>query len=463
MKKDLTTGKVFKTIMLFALPLMLGAIFQQFYNMTDSIVVGNYMGANSLAAVNSAGPIVFIVLGFAQGLAQGFTVITSQYYGNGDENGVRRSFATSIILSMIVTVVLTVLSLTTTDWLLEVTNVPAEIYAETKTYMNIIYWGIIAAVYYNLFAGILRSVGNSMAALVFLFVSAVSNIFLDIWFVGYTPLGVAGAAIATVIAQGLSVGLCYLYIIFKYPVLRLHRHDFKMSWAFSLAHFKTGVPMALQMTVIGIGLIVVQGSLNTFGVEAIDAYGVSSKIELILSQPLAATGLAMAAFVGQNYGAGKMDRVKEGFKAAFIIVAVYAVLAAGLTIVTIRALVSVFLPNPSQTIIDYSETYIFAVIPFYLFLGSIFILRNALEGLGQSLIPFIGCVLELVGRFFAAVFLAKAFGFIGICMSAPVAWVLINLLQIPYTIYLFRKPGRIKEFQNIATEKSASVEAPVLP
>lgn len=431
MEKDMTKGNPWKIILLFSLPLLIGNIFQQLYSMVDSIIVGKILGEEALASVGTTGPIVFLVIGFAQGIAAGFSIITSQKYGANDKENVRKSFATSMILCSIITVIITILSLVGTDWLLKTMNVPENIFAQSKLYIMIIFSGFFAAIYYNLFSGVLRAIGDSITPLVTLLVSSLLNILLDILFVGPLKMGVAGAAYATVIAQGLSAIACFIYMYIRYPILRIKKEDVKLDLKFSWSHLRVGLPMALQFSITAVGVIILQSAINNFGSTAIAAFTAASKVEMLVTQPFATLGITMASYCGQNYGANLQDRIKKGIKVATILVLASSVTAAIINIVFGRAFTYLFLDSPSSEMFVYSQQYLVIIALFYPVLGLLYIYRNSLQGLGDSLIPMIGGIGELLARTLVAMLIPATFGYIGLCFASPAAWIAAT---IPLTI-----------------------------
>ena len=287
MEQDMTQGKPLSIILKFTLPLLVGNIFQQFYNMADTIIVGRFVGANALAAVGSTGTVMFLIIGFAQGITAGFTILTSQRYGAKDEKAVRASVANGILLSVLVAILITVVGLSTMKPLLLLMNTPEDIFADAYTYSMLICSGVVACIFYNLFSSLLRAIGNSKVPLFFLVFSACLNVVLDLLLILCFHMGVAGAAIATNISQGVSAVLCLIYIYKNVPVLCPERTQWRLSASDTAYQMRMGIPMALQFSITAIGTILVQAALNLLGSTVVASYSVSCKVEQLVTQPFA--------------------------------------------------------------------------------------------------------------------------------------------------------------------------------
>ena len=312
MVKDLTTGSPARLIIGFSLPLLAGNLFQQFYSMADTIVVGRSIGVDALAAVGSTGAISFLVLGFVIGLTGGFSVVVAQKFGAGDEREVRRAVAMSVYLSVLLTIVLTAVSVLCTRPLLNFMQTPANIYDDAYAYIVVIFAGTGAIIFYNLLSGVLRALGDSRTPLYFLILSSVINVALDLVFILVFGMGVAGAAYATVAAQVLSGLLCLLYMAKKFPILRFHKSDWAWNGRLVVHHLRLGLPMAFQFSVTAIGVMILQGAINGFGSSVVAGYTAASKVEQLTTQPMMTFGITMATYGGQNLGAGRLDRIRQG-------------------------------------------------------------------------------------------------------------------------------------------------------
>lgn len=439
MTKDMTTGNPVKLILFFSIPLLIGNVFQQFYSMVDTIIVGRYVEVQALAAVGVTGSLSFLILGFTFGLTGGFSVIIAQRFGANDEDGLRKSVATSTILSIISTIIITLASMLSAKPVLSLMNTPDDIINDATIYIIIIYAGTCATVFYNMIAGILRSLGDSKTPLYFLILSSILNIILDLFFILNFNMGVRGAAYATVIAQGISGILCLIYALKKYPILRLKKEDWIWDKNFALKHLNVGIPMALQFSITATGVMVLQTALNAFGSTVIAAYTAASKVEQIVTQPGISFGTTMATYCGQNLGAGKYDRIKEGVKKGSIITIMVSIIAAVVLFVFGKSLSTLFISSDQIEALNYSKQYLNTVAIFLPILGMLFIYRNSLQGIGDAFIPMMAGVAELVARVIVAFTLPAFIGYIGICLASPFAWIGATIpMAIKYRILIKR-------------------------
>ena len=434
MTNDMTTGNPVKLILLFSIPLLIGNIFQQFYSMVDTIIVGRFVGVEALAAVGTTSSMVFLVNGFVMGLTSGFAVLISQKYGAKDEAGVKKAVASSITLSIIATIIVTFISVISAKPLLTLMNTPSNIMKDASTYIIILYAGNVAIIFYNMMAAILRALGDSKTPLYFLIVSSVLNIILDLVLIINFKMGVAGAAYATVISQGVSAILCVIYTYKRYKILRLKKDDFKVKKKYYRKHLKVGIPMALQFSITSIGIMTVQSAINIFGSTVIASYAASSKVLQLVMQPAITLGVTMATYCGQNIGAKRYDRIKEGVKKCVQISIITSVISAIILIFLGKYFVMMFVSNPDAEILSYAQQVLNISAIFFIPLGLIFVYRNALQGIGDSFIPMMAGVYELVARAIVAFTLPKVLEFMGICLADPVAW-FAAVIPLAYTYY----------------------------
>ena len=430
MVKNLTKGRELKQIILFALPIFIGNVFQQLYSMGDNIIVGNTLGENAFAGVGATTSLAFLIIGFVQGLTAGFAVKTSQYFGNQDEEKVKASVAASIVLSAILTVVLTIASVLTTMPILRIMQTPEEIIGYSYDYIVIVFAGLGATMLYNLVSSILRALGDSKVPLLFLVMASIINVGLDLLFIIVFKMGVAGAGWATIISQLISGIACAIYMFKKYEILRLSRRHFKMTFKFCWEHLKVGLPMAVQYSIIAIGIMVQQTALNSFGKLYVSAYTASSKIDSIVTQALVAMGSAVATFVGQNYGAGKIDRIKKGVNQAMAVSVGLAIVSGIIVYFGSDILTGLFVENPSAQMLALSKKYLFWQGVFYIGLAVIYVYRNALQGMGYSILTTVGGVVELGMRILASLLLVKVWSYMGLCVSNPCAWLGVDVLYL---------------------------------
>lgn len=422
--KELTKGNPLKLILFFAIPLLIGNLFQQLYTISDTLIVGQTLGVDALAAVGATGSIQFLIIGFAQGLTAGLAIMTAQHFGARDYRKVRESFAASIMISLVVTVILTFLSLYFIKDILVLMQTPKKIEHDAFIFISIILGGIIASMSYNLLANMIRGLGDSRTPLYFLIIAAVVNIILELLFIIVFKWGVAGAGIATIVAQTFSVFLCIIYIIRKIPLLQVHWSDFKsVTWKVIGQHLYVGLPMAFQASIIAIGSIMVQSALNSLGTTAVAATTASSKIDQVATLPMMSFGIAMATFTAQNYGARKYGRILQGVKQCLLVSCTFSIIAGLLIMKFGQEMVMLFVGHSEQKVLDLSQVYFNVNCTFYVVLAVLFIIRYTLQGLGQSIVPTIAGVSELVMRTLAALFLATTFGYAGACFASPLAWI----------------------------------------
>lgn len=439
MTNDLTAGKPLRKIILFTIPIFIGNVFQQLYSMVDAIIVGQTINNDALAGVGATGAISFLIIGFVQGLTAGFAVKTSQLFGAKDDEGVRRSIASSILLGAGLTVVLTAVSVVTTMPLLKLMQTPDDIIGYSYDYIVTIYWGLIATVFYNLGSSVLRAIGDSRTPLVFLVVAAVLNVGLDFLFIVAFKMGVAGAGWATVLSQGVSAIGCFAFLFARFKRFRIRGKHFANPLMFYWQHMAIGLPMALQFSITSIGMMVQQTALNKLGSVAVTAYTAASKIDNLATQSLYALGSTVATYCGQNYGAGQFSNIRKGVRYSMAIGVVCALV--GLAFVTLGAepMTKLFSSDVTDEIMDMSKQYLLWQGGFYIFLAIIFVYRDALQGIGRSALTMVGGMLEVAGRVVASLVFAKHFGFAGICASNPTAWVFVDIfLVIAYVVILHR-------------------------
>ncbi len=439
MELDMTKGTPSRLIARFIIPIIIGNIFQQLYNMADTIIVGRFIGVEALAAVGATGSLVFLILGFTQGLTTGFTVMTAQRFGAGDREGMKKSIGSAVILSVIVTIFMTLISLAGVDNLLGWMNTPEDIFQMSRKYIMVICAGICCNVLYNLQASMLRAIGNSVVPLVLLFISSVVNIVLDYVLIVYGNMGVEGAAVATVISQGLSGMLCLIYIVKAVPMLHVNRSHFRLEWQCVKNQLSVGIPMALQFSITAVGTILVQSALNLLGFIAVASYSVSCKVEQLVTQPFAAMGVTMATYCAQNRGINDLDRIGKGVKASNIMSAVYAVVIYGVSYVLLPFIIPLFASEDIEIITQYAKIYIGVCGAFFIPLGMIFIFRNALQGCGYGFMPMMGGVVELASRSVLAFVAAKMLSYTGVCFANVSAWLTAGVfLWIAYHVLMKR-------------------------
>ena len=432
MINDLTKGAPLKIMLLFSIPLLIGNIFQQFYNIADIIIVGRTLGMNALAAVGAVSPLFFLIMFIIVGMTNDFSVITGQRFGAKDYEGVRRSVTMSTILSCGLTLAFTIVCAFTMPLILHMMNVPQEIYKDAHYYIQIVIGGLIIANLYNLLASVIRALGDSMTPLYCLIIASVLNIFLALLFILEFHLGVPGSAYALVLSQAFSALLCIWYVKKHFPILHFKKQDWIFDWKedykFALEHLKVGLPMAAQFAILGTSILIIQSVCNSFGPDIIAAFTAALRIEQIATLPMISFGVALAAYVAQNFGAGNFSRIRFGVKKASLINVGLSIVMAFIMHFWGGNFVRIFVGHQNEHIVDIAHNYLFISSIFYFFLAQIFIYRNALQGLGRAVIPMLASFGELLMRAFAAIYLAAKIGYYGVFFAGPIAWVAASLV-----------------------------------
>ncbi len=435
--KDLTKGYPARVIMLFAIPLMLGNIFQQLYNMADSKVVSTYIGTDALAAVGATAVIVNTLIVFLNGLTQGFTIMVATRFGAKDAKGIRQYVAGTIILTIALTLIITIAGLVYIEPVLEFLNTPAEIMPDALAYIRVIIAGLILTALYNMFANILRAVGDSKTPLYCLLFALIVNIGLDLLFVSVFSWGMEGAAIATVIAQAISALLCGLVVLFRFRDILPAREDWKPVGAQYSNMLSAGFSMALMGCIVNVGTVVLQGAINNLGTDIVVAHTAIRRVFSIMMAVIGAVGAAMTTYASQNMGAREPLRVRQGMRHALLI-------STGLTTAILvswylfgERIVIWLTSTDSRPIIDAAVMYMNTDIWFFYVLGPLFVLRCTLQGMGRKTIPIFSSLLELVIKVLFALVLVPAFGYVGVAFTEPASWI---IMIIPLIVAYLRLP-----------------------
>lgn len=451
MPKALTTGTPWKVILIFAVPLLIGNVVQQLYQVVDAMVVGQHLGVNALAAVGTTGSLMFLLIGFAWGMTSGFAIPTAQAFGAGDLVAVRRSIAAGTILTGIATVAITAIGVIFARSMLELLQTPEVLLDEATSFATVSFAGSITTMYFNYLSAIIRAKGDSRTPLVFLVVSCLVNIGLVIVFVQYLGLGVAGAGLATVAAQLLSVTLCLIYVRKTIPEFHLQREDWLAAPSAMAEQLRIGVPMGFQASIIAIGSLAVQVRLNVLGAEAVAAFTTATRVDGLAGAFLASLGLAVSTFVAQNYGAQKIDRILVGVRQGIFIAIGTAILLAFTLITGGNTIIRMFVGQNSESVVAMAHEYLVVAGLTYVALAILFVTRSALQGLGRVLIPTLSGVLELILRVGAAVFLGGIFGFSGIVWASPLAWIAAVLVLLP--AWLVARHGLLRKAAVLAERR----------
>ena len=444
MATTLTTGRPWRVILAFSVPLLIGNIVQQLYQFVDAVVVGRHLGVDSLAAVGATGSLLFLLLGFALGLTSGFAIPTAQAYGARDLAGVRRSVAAGTILTGIASVILTIGAPLIAEPTLMLLRTPPELLAEATTFTQVSFIGAGATMFFNFLAAIIRAIGDSRTPLVFLTIACVLNVGLVIWMVGPLGWGVGGAALATVIAQGVSVIMCLEFVRRRVPVLHLRRADWRVSRGDLMDHLRLGLPMGFQASIIAIGTLIVQVALNTLGTDAVAAYTTASRVDSIAVALLSSLGLAVSMYAAQNLGGRRPDRIRKGVMQAMWIAVAASIVIGALLITFSVPMVRLFIGEGSDEVVDLAHLMLVINGFSYWALGLVFVVRGALQGLGHTLIPTVTGIVELTMRVAAADILGVAFGFVGVALSNPMAWIGAICLLIPAYLRAHRKLAHMR-------------------
>lgn len=420
---SLTKGNPLKLVVLFTIPLLIGNLFQQLYSFMDALVVGRTIGKNALAAVGATGSIVFLIIGFAQGTTAGLSVLTAQAFGANDQQAVRKSFGSSVWISLGLTAILTAISVSMTRPLLTLMQTPAAILDDSVAFVRVIFMGIIASMAFNLLSNMMRALGDSRTPLFFLIIATVLNVLLELVFILGFHMGVAGAGWATVLAQTVSAVLCWLYIKRRMPLLRLRKKDLAIDWPNIRRHVIVALPMGFSMSIIAIGAVILQVMLNTLGTDAVAAYTAAGRIDQLATLPASSFGLAMATYAAQNLGAREYKRIRQGVHQTLLLNVVVSAVLGALIIIFGKPLVNLFLGPNQPEVTNLALIYFRFNGSMYWMLAILFTIRNFLQGLGHTLVPTVAGLFELFMRAFAGLVLVRLWGFAGASMANPLAWI----------------------------------------
>lgn len=432
--QDMTSGSPAKIILKFSIPMLIGNLFQQFYNMVDSIVVGKFVGSDALAAVGATGSLIFLIIGLSFGLSAGISIVISQYFGAKDYVNVRKAFATATYIILGISAIMGIVGFFSTHWLLELLNTPETIIGQSEIYMKISFAGILGVACYNGMAAVLRALGDSITPLIFLIIASLLNVVLDLLFVVVFHWDVAGVAIATIISQVVSAIGCIIYAMIKVKILRMPLKEFKPEMEIFRKCIRLGIPVALQNAFVSISMMALQGVINGYSEVVIAANTVVTRIEQLVLQPAMSVGAAVAAFSGQNIGAGQIDRVKKGFKSAMTIILVFSFLMLPAMYFGGEYIMKLFTKKEDFEVVRTGVQAIHITCFFYSFVGVIFITRNFLSGTGDIHIPMIMGFTEVICRVFFANFLSMYIGYHGIWWATALNWTITSLVGISRVI-----------------------------
>ena len=449
MTKDMTNGSPMKLILGFSIPLFFGFLFQQFYNIVDTIIVGRFLGVDDLAAVGSTGSINFLIIGFCVGVCSGFSIPVAHKFGAGDYVGMRKMVANCVWLSLAFAVVMTVFTTCFCRQILVMMKTPEDILEGAYAYIWVIFLGIPVIYLYNMLSGIIRALGDSKTPLYFLLISSVLNIGLDLFFIVVLHMGVAGAAWATVLAQGVSGVLCLVFMIKKFEILHIRKEEWIVDRNMMLTLCNMGVPMGLQYSITAIGSVILQTATNTLGSAAVAATTAAGKISGFLACPFDAMGSTMATYAGQNIGAGKLERVGKGMKSCILLGAGYSVIALLISVFWGRSLATLFVEASETVILDNVRLFLIIITVFYFPLALVNIIRFTIQGVGFPRFAILAGVFEMIARALAGMVLVPALGFLGACLGSPIAWILADAFLIPAYFHVIKKLGKNFETQAV--------------
>ena len=435
--KDLTKGKPIRLILLFAVPLFVGQLFQLFYSLADTRIVGQTLGDEALAAVGATTTLSDMLLSFLNGLTNGFAIVIATCFGAKDERQMKKAMGGTILLGSCCAVVLSGLCLLNMSGLLKLLNISPELFAAARGYIGIVIAGLLAATLYNICAAMLRAIGDSFTPLLFLILAAFLNIAMDYGFILCLHTGVEGAAYATVIAQAVSAFLCFLYMRRKYPQLTLKKEDFKPDMILYKKLFGAGLSMGFMTSLVGIGTMALQTSINTFGTDIIVAHTAARKISSIYMLPFSVMGTTLATYCGQNLGAGKYSRIRQGIRDTVLVTFVWCtgVIISAYTVAP--WLIRMVTATQKKDIIDTASLYLRVNTPFYYVPTVICLFRNSMQGFGDNRTPVVSSSLEMIGKVLIALLLAPAIGYYGIIVAEPIVWF---IMVIPLVVNMVRSP-----------------------
>ena len=435
--KDLTKGNPIRLILIFAIPIFIGNVLQLLYNLIDTRIVGQILGENALAAVGATNSINNLIVGFMLGLINGFSILVARNFGAKEEENLKKSVAATLSLGLLVALVITVFSVIFLMPLLELLNTPEQVIHESYRFIRIIFLGISISAIYNVCACVLRAMGDAITPLIFLSISVVCNIVLDYLFIGTFKLGVEGAAYATVISQCLSAVLCILYIRKKYPILHLKREDFRFHLPMLRMMFTSGLSMGFMSSLVSIGTVALQSSINTFGTDIIVAHTAARKLTELFMLSFGTLGITMATFASQNLGAKQIKRIKEGLYKTILLTFIWSLGVMLVTFTIAPVLIRWVTASSNEVVIATATKYLRINTVFYFVPAMITVIRNTMQGIGDCIIPIVSSMIELVGKVLIVLFLAPKLSYMGIIISEPIVWV---FMVIPLLIRIFTNP-----------------------
>lgn len=435
--KDLTTGKPIKIILLFAIPLFIGQLFQLFYSLADTRIVGAILGETSLAAVGATTTLSDFLIGLLNGFTNGCAIIIATYFGSGDRDNMKKAIGGTILSGIVLSVLISAGCLLFLPQILGALNVADFLMAESRAYIGIVLAGLLAATLYNVCAAILRALGDTFTPLLFLILAAVLNVVLDYTLIKYGNMGVAGAALATVIAQAVSAVLCFFYMKVRYPELSLRREDFRFDKIIYKKLIATGSSMGFMVAFVNLGTLALQITINTFNQDIIVAHTAARKATNIFMLPFSVLGTTLATFCGQNLGAGKYSRIKTGLRDTLLLTFIWCAGVALVAYTLSGPLIHMITASDNEVILSTASLYLKVNTSFYFVTAIICLFRNSMQGFGDNKTPVFSSCLELIGKVAISFLLAPAIGYMGIIVAEPIVWF---IMVIPLIVNMVRNP-----------------------
>ena len=448
--REMTEGRTLPQIFSFTLPLLLGNLLQQTYSMVDAAIVGRFLGINALAAVGASTSVVFLILGFCNGCCGGFGIPVAQKFGARDYATMRRCVAVSLRLAAVMSVVLAVVTSLACGDILRLMRTPEAIFEGAYYYLLITFIGIPCTFFYNLLSCIIRALGDSKTPFWFLLLSTVQNIVLDLFCILVLRWGVAGAAIATLVSQAVSAVLCYRYMLRHFEVLRTTPEERRFSWPLARTLLYIGMPMGLQFSITAIGSIMLQSANNALGTACVAAFTAAMRIKMFFICPFESLGMAMATFAGQNYGAGRPERVWQGIKSSGLLMAVYWLFTLAVLVPGAQWLARLFVDAGETEILYDAALFLHVSVTFFPVLGVLCILRYTIQGVGFTNLAMLSGVSEMVARVLVSVVAVPAFGYLAVCFGDSTAWVFADIFLIPAFVFVYRRISRVRTVPGVA-------------
>ena len=437
--KEMTSGAPLPLILNFTLPLLLGNLLQQTYSLVDAAIVGKFLGINALASVGASSSVIFLILGFCNGCWGGFGIPIAQKFGAHDYSTMRKYVWASLKLTTVMSVLIAIVTSLLCAFILRTMRTPENIFYDAYLYLLITFIGVPCTFFYNLFSCIIRALGDSKTPFWFLLFSTILNILLDLFCILVLGWGVAGASIATVVSQGLSAFLCYHYMMRKFEILQATPSERRFDRRLALNMLGIGVPMGLQFSITAIGSIMLQSANNALGTACVAAFTSAMRIKMFFLCPLESLGMAMATYCGQNYGAGKPERIWSGIKASFLLMGVYVVANFVILWFGAKYMALLFVSAAEVEIIKDTELFLHVAATFFPTLGLLCILRYSIQGVGYTTLAMLSGVSEMIARILVSVLAVPAFGYIAVCFGDPTAWMAADLFLVPTFIVIYRR------------------------